>query len=42
MTEEHIEDEIKKTGNFRESFPQMMVEIDEIQISQSISLILIR
>ena len=29
ITEEHIEDEIKGTGNFRESIHQMMVEIDE-------------
>ena len=53
MTQEHIEDEIKDTGNFRESIHQMIVEIDElstqinwkrpeIQISQFLSLILIR
>ena len=29
ITEEHIEDEIKGTGNFRESIHQIMVEIDE-------------
>ena len=29
MTEEHIEDEIKETGNFRESIHQMIVEIDK-------------
>ena len=29
MTEEHIEDGIKETGNFRESIHQMIVEIDE-------------
>ena len=28
MTEEHIEDEIKETGNFRESIYQIIVEID--------------
>ena len=53
MTQEHIEDEIKDTGNFRESIHQIIVEIDElstqinwkrpeIQISQFLSLILIR
>ena len=30
MTQEHIEDEIKDTGNFRESIHQMIVEIDEL------------
>ena len=29
MKEEHIEDEIKETGTFRESIHQMIVEIDE-------------
>ena len=29
MTEEHIKDEIKETGNFRESIHQMIVEIDK-------------
>ena len=29
MTEKHIEDEIKETGNFRESIHQMIVEIDK-------------
>ena len=53
MTQEHIEDEIKDTENFRESIHQMIVEIDElstqinwkrpeIQINQFLSLILIR